>query len=186
MPRCQRCRAPILIAWTGRRRRYCSNGCRQAQHRRRAKLGILASSQSSEWTTPPTLFAKLNARYGPFTLDPCATPENALCEHYYTRAENGLTQSWTGKVFLNPPYGRGLSNWLRKTWESVTTGEADLVCCLLPARTDTSWWHEWVVRGEVEFLSGRLHFGGAQNGAPFPSAVVVFRNGKARYETRRK
>jgi hypothetical protein len=90
---------------------------------------------------------------------------------------------------MNPPYGRGIGAWMRKAWEAAQT-TAELVCCLVPARTDTRWWHTYCTRGEIEFLEGRLHFGGAANGAPFPSAVVVFRNaglpaarGENRYET---
>jgi len=148
------------------------------------------SSQTCEWTTPPDCFAALDARHGPFTLDPCATPENALCSRFFTLADDGLSQPWTGRVFANPPYGRPLGSWIQKAWESVTSGDAEIVVCLVPARTDTAWWHEYALRGEVECLKGRLHFGGAQNGAPFPSVVIVFRNARvsaepatARYET---
>jgi hypothetical protein len=94
-----------------------------------------------------------------------------------------LAQRWQGVVWCNPPYGRSIARWVRKAWESVEQGDAECVVCLLPARVDTRWWHTYCARGEVRFLRGRLRFGGAKSGAPFPSAVVVFRNAPARYET---
>lgn len=136
-------------------------------------------SRSVEWPTDPEVFARLDALHGPFTLDPCATAENAKCARYFTSDDDGLAQHWSGRVFMNPPYGRALGAWMAKAWESVDRGEAELVACLVPARTDTRWWHEYAVRGEVEFVRGRLRFGSSSAGAPFPSAVVVFRNATA-------
>jgi phage N-6-adenine-methyltransferase len=121
------------------------------------------------------LFAGLAARFGGFDLDPAATPDNAKCPRFFTRAEDGLRQPWAGRVWLNPPYGREIAAWVRKGWEAAQT-TAELVVCLVPARTDTSWWHRYCALGEVEFLPGRVRFGSASSGAPFPSAVVVFRN----------
>jgi phage N-6-adenine-methyltransferase len=121
------------------------------------------------------VFARLEQKFGPFGLDPCATAENAKCPRYFTRADDGLAQEWTGLVFMNPPYGREIGRWMAKAWEA-SQSSAGLVVCLVPARTDTRWWHEWAMRGEIEFLRGRLRFGDLRNSAPFPSAVVVFRN----------
>lgn len=133
------------------------------------------SSRTDEWPTDPSVFAELDERYGPLTLDPCATAENAKCPRHFSREENGLAQEWTGRVFMNPPYGRTIGEWLRKAWWAAQSG-AEIVVCLVPARTDTRWWHEYAMRGEIEFLRGRLRFGDSTNSAPFPSAVVVFRN----------
>src|SRR5207302_2406705 len=105
-------------------------------------------------------------------LDACATPENALCECYFTKAQDSLRQEWTGTVFCNPPYGLEISRWLRKAVAAARTGAT--VVCLVPARTDTSWWHDYCLQGEVSFVRGRLHFGDGKGPAPFPSAVVVF------------
>jgi phage N-6-adenine-methyltransferase len=116
----------------------------------------------------------LAAKYGPFDLDVCATPENAKCARYYTREQDGLAQSWTGRVWMNPPYGREIGLWVAKALASVESGDAEIVVCLVPARTDTRWWHQYAAKGEVEFLTGRVKFGGCKNSAPFPSAVVVF------------
>jgi phage N-6-adenine-methyltransferase len=130
------------------------------------------SSASDEWATPQLLFDELDQIFGGFTLDPCATPENAKCSCFFTRADDGLLKSWTGKVFMNPPYGRQIGRWVRKAWEESLGGT--LVVCLLPARVDTRWWHEFARKGHVHFLRGRLKFGSARNSAPFPSAIVTF------------
>jgi len=130
------------------------------------------SSTSDEWETPQALFNELSWIFGGFTLDPCASPENAKCARFFTRAENGLAQRWDGKVFMNPPYGRAIGRWVKKALEESLNGA--LVVCLLPARTDTRWWQDYARRGQVWFLRGRLKFGQARNAAPFPSAIVIF------------
>ena len=131
------------------------------------------SSASGEWATPQELFDVLDSEFH-FTLDPCATPENAKCKSYFTRGDDGLAQSWAPeRVFVNPPYGREIGHWMRKAWEESQAGA--LVVCLIPARTDTAWWHDYAMKGEFRFIRGRLKFGGAKNSAPFPSAVIVFR-----------
>lgn len=135
---------------------------------------VMFSSRADDWETPQWLFDQLNAEFG-FTLDVCATPDNAKCERYYTKAEDGLAQDWSGVCWMNPPYGREIGRWIEKAYESSLGGVT--VVCLLPSRTDTKWWHEYVMRGEVRFLRGRLKFGGSKNSAPFPSAVVIFRGG---------
>jgi site-specific DNA-methyltransferase (adenine-specific) len=134
-------------------------------------------SRSPEWATPRDLFRALDAEFR-FDFDPCATPETATCPRYFTPADDGLRQEWTGRVFMNPPYGRTIGAWMRKAWEASQT-TAEVAVCLVPARTDTAWWHSYATRGEVRFLQGRLRFGGAASGAPFPSAVVVFRYTKS-------
>ena len=130
------------------------------------------SSASCEWATPQAVFNELERIFGQFTLDPCATPENAKCSWYFTRHDDGLIQPWSGKVFMNPPYGREIGKWVRKAWTESLNGA--LVVCLLPARVDTHWWHEYASRGYVHFFPGRLKFGASVNSAPFPSALVIF------------
>jgi len=134
----------------------------------------LFSSASHYWATPQEVFNSLDAEFH-FTLDACATPENAKCARFYTEQENGLWRSWDGVVFVNPPYGRLIGEWIQKAyWEAVRGGCT--VVMLLPARTDTRWWHGWVMKAdEIRFIRGRLKFGGAKTGAPFPSCIVVFR-----------
>lgn len=134
---------------------------------------VMFSSKTQEWSTPLGFFESLDKTFQ-FTLDPCATPENAKCRRFFTPEQDGLKQKWTGRVFMNPPYGRGIGAWVKKAWETSRTGV--LVVCLLPARTDTSWWHDYCLQGDVRFLRGRLRFkiGDVGARAPFPSAVVTF------------
>ena len=136
----------------------------------------LYSSVSDEWPTPRAFFAKLNRRYR-FTLDPCATLENAVVPSYFTKEQDGLAQDWgTHRVFCNPPFGRNgrmIGKWARKCFEASQQGA--LVVLLAAARTDTKWFHEWVQgKAEVIFLRGRLQFGTAENSAPFPSMLAVY------------
>lgn len=130
------------------------------------------SSKTPEWATPQKFFDDLNAEFD-FSLDPCATEENAKCKNFFTLSENGLEQEWKGNVFMNPPYGRGIGVWVKKAYESAMGGAT--VVCLLPSRTDTKWWHDYCMKGEMRFVRGRLKFGDGKNSAPFPSAVVIFK-----------
>lgn len=136
------------------------------------------SSATAEWSTPADFFAGVEAEFGPFDLDPCATAENAKATVFYTKEQDGLEKPWFGKVFLNPPYGRGISDWIEEAVAATSEfGKAELVVALLPARVDTRWWHDLVVpyASEIQFIRGRLKFGGAKHSAPFPSALVIFR-----------
>lgn len=132
-------------------------------------------SATDMWATPSDLFDELNAEFH-FTLDPCATAENAKCKKFYTRAEDGLKQDWEGEtVFCNPPYGRAIYDWIKKCYtESLKPGT--VVVALIPARTDTRYFHEFVYHKvkDIRFIKGRLKFGNAKHNAPFPSMVVVF------------
>ena len=135
----------------------------------------LYSSRSEEWPTPQQFFISLNHEFH-FTLDPCATKQNAKCRRYFTKAQNGLDQDWTThRVFCNPPYGRDISNWARKCFEASRGGA--LVVLLAHARTDTRWFHDWVYgkADEIRFIRGRLKFGDGRQSAPFPSLVAVYR-----------
>jgi len=140
-------------------------------------MNVHYSSKSNEWGTPRELFERLAEMFGPFTLDPCATPINAKCEKFYTLADDGLVQSWAGeRVFMNPPYGRVIGQWIEKAYRESMNGA--MVVCLIPARTDTRYWHDYVMRAhEIILLRGRVRFVGGASCAPFPSAVVVFGGG---------
>ena len=135
-------------------------------------MNVHFSSATDLHATPQEFFNKLNDEFN-FTVDVCATPENAKCEIFYTKEDDGLSQNWSGNVWLNPPYGREIGLWMAKASEAAKAGAT--VVCLVPARTDTAWWHEHVIKHEVRFIKGRLKFGNAKNNAPFPSAVVVMR-----------
>lgn len=141
------------------------------------------SSESVEWYTPPDLFELASAAYGPFDLDPAADPRSPiwpLVERHWTVADDGLAQPWEGAVWVNPPYGRTIGDWTRKAAAEVAAGRASVVVMLVPARTDTRWWVEAIEAGaEAEYLEGRVRFvlpdGKRLAGAPFPSALLVFR-----------
>lgn len=133
----------------------------------------MMSSKTDEHSTPQDFYDSLDTEFN-FRLDPCATEGNKKCPEYYTREENGLRQIWRGPVFMNPPYGRTIGDWVDKAIDTFQKGE--LVVCLLPSRTDTRWFHKLLDLGqEMRFIKGRLKFGGAKNSAPFPSVVFVLR-----------
>ncbi len=126
------------------------------------------------WATPQDFFDNLNAEFD-FDIDVCATPENAKCNKFFTEEQDGLSQSWGGTCWCNPPYGREIGKWVSKAYASCKDDGVTVVM-LLPARTDTKWFHEYIYhKAEIRFIKGRLKFGGATNSAPFPSMVVVFR-----------
>jgi len=130
-------------------------------------------SDRHTWETPADLFERLDREFS-FTLDVCALPETAKCEHYFTPEDDGLAKEWSGVCWMNPPYGREIGKWMQKAFNASKYGCT--VVCLVPVRTDTEWWHNFSIRGEVRFIRGRLKFGGAKSGAPFPSAIVIFRD----------
>ena len=130
---------------------------------------LMFSSKTDLWETPQDLFDKYDAIYH-FETDVCALSENAKCKRFFTPEMDGLKQEWTGVCWCNPPYGRQIGKWVEKAVKSSAT-----VVMLLPARTDTKWFHDWCLPyGKIEFLRGRLKFGGCDNSAPFPSMIVVF------------
>jgi phage N-6-adenine-methyltransferase len=134
-------------------------------------MSVHFSSATDNWATPQDLFDKLNDVYH-FELDVCASKENAKCKTFFTVEQDGLAQDWKGSCWMNPPYGREIGKWMAKAYESSKTGAK--VVCLVPARTDTVWWHDYAMNGKITFLKGRLKFGNSKNSAPFPSALVVF------------
>jgi phage N-6-adenine-methyltransferase len=138
-------------------------------------MDVLFSSEDMKWSTPQDFYDILNEEFN-FTLDPACSQGSAKCETYFTPVDDGLKQSWEGHtIFLNPPYGREIGDWMLKAAkESELHGVT--VVCLVPSRTDTVWWHSSVFEynADVRFVKGRLKFGNAVNSAPFPSAVVIF------------
>ena len=140
------------------------------------QLKLAFSSQSEEWATPTVFFEELDKEFH-FDLDVCATPENAKCVRYYTRADDGLKQAWSedgSVIWCNPPYGRQISAWVRKAYEEMQKGAT--VVMLVFARTETRWFHEYIYgKAEIRFVKGRIHFSNSKNPAPSPSMVVIFR-----------
>jgi phage N-6-adenine-methyltransferase len=131
------------------------------------------SSNTDQWATPQDFFDEINKEFN-LELDVCADHYNHKCDIYFTKHDNGLTQNWyKRRCWMNPPYGREIGKWVKKASESNT-----LVVCLLPARTDTKWFHDYIYnKAEIRFIKGRLKFGYSKNSAPFPSMIVIFKGG---------
>nr|DAJ94256.1 MAG TPA: DNA N-6-adenine-methyltransferase [Caudoviricetes sp.] len=139
---------------------------------------VIFSSKSDMWETPQYFFDKLDEKFH-FDIDVCATKENAKCKKYYTREQDGLLQEWQGTCWCNPPYGREIIKWVRKA--SISAKNGATVVMLVPARTDTKWFHEYIYKKEkvkIKFIKGRLKFGNEKNPAPFPSMLVLFESFK--------
>lgn len=137
------------------------------------KMDVHYSNKTPIWETPQDLFDKLNAEFN-FGTDVCALPENKKVNRYYTPDQDGLSQQWTGTCWMNPPYGRQIGKWVQKAHDSAQAGAT--VVCLLPSRTDTRWWHDYVMQAaDIRFIKGRLKFSGNKDNAPFPNAIVVFK-----------
>lgn len=135
-------------------------------------MNVHFSSKDNTWETPQDFFDKLDREFR-FTLDPCCVPETAKCKRFFTPEDDGLKQSWDNEiVYMNPPYGREIGKWIKKASEQKN----GLVVCLIPSRTDTRWFHDYLYNKpnvELRFIKGRLKFGGSKNSAPFPSLVAI-------------
>lgn len=131
-------------------------------------------SRTPEHATPPEFFEMLDRKFN-FTLDPCATDQNAKCDHYFTKDDDGLSRSWKDhSVFMNPPYGRAIVDWVKKAYEE-SRDQNTVVVGLLPAKTDTRWFHDWVYnKSIIQLWKGRLKFSGTENSAPFGSMIVIW------------
>ena len=134
------------------------------------------ASKNNTWETPDDLFTKINSEFN-FTLDVAASAENTKCAKFFTQEDNGLVQDWGKEIcWLNPPYGDGiskLSNWVKKGREASLLGAT--VVILIPARTNTEWFHNYCLKGEVRFVRGRPKFKGAKHGLPQPLLFVIFK-----------
>ncbi len=142
----------------------------------------MVSSKSNEWETPQGLFDELDREFH-FTLDPCATDQNAKCVKFYTKHDNGLKQSWANeRIFMNPPYGGHTGKWIEKAW--YESGNGAIVVCLIVSATDRSYWHDYIFpfASEIRWLRGRVTFGDAKSTAPFASAILVFNGDKSQYQ----
>lgn len=148
------------------------------------KIEACLSSKSTEWETPQDFFDKLNAEYL-FTLDPCCQTYNAKCEKFYTPKEDGLSKDWSGEtVFVNPPYGNSICEWVKKCYDEAQNGTR--IVMLVPARPDTKYFHQYIYKQpnvRIEFIKGRLKFVNRTipdwetkkpESAPFPSMLVYF------------
>ena len=138
------------------------------------KTETLWSRNLDEWETPQDFYERIDNEFH-FNLDPCSTDENHKTMLYYTKQQDGLKQPWGGcRVWCNPPYSN-VKAWVRKAYNEARHPNT-LIVMLLPARTDTKWFQDYVLhRSEVRFIRGRLKFSNAKNNAPFPSMLVIFR-----------
>ena len=139
-----------------------------------ANMSVHYTSNSNEWATPQEFYNRLDFEFN-FDLDPCSDGYNAKCERFFTKEDDGLIQDWSNStVFMNPPYGRVIKDWIRKAYEESKKGST--VVALIPSRTDTQYWHKYVMKAkEIRLVKGRIKFGDGRNSAPFPSAVVIFK-----------
>lgn len=134
---------------------------------------VMFSSATDLWATPQDYFDSV-AKEFQFTVDVCALPENAKCKRYFSPEDDGLAQKWGGVCWMNPPYGRVIGKWVKKAYNSAQDGAT--VVALLPARTDTKWFHDYIYgKAETRFIRGRLRFGGCKNPAPFPCMLVIWK-----------
>ena len=142
---------------------------------------LMFSSKKEDWETPKDFFDKLNDEFQ-FTLDACSDDKNYSVFKHFTKEDDGHSKDWGGEItFCNPPYGRKIGQWVKKAYETHKSAwnykYKTVVVMLLPARTDTKWFHDYIYnKAEIRFIKGRLKFGGCKNPAPFPSMIVVFRS----------
>ena len=141
---------------------------------------LMFSSETDLWATPTDFFEELDHEFN-FDLDPCANEENHKTPRFFTKEDDGLKKDWGGsRVFCNPPYGRETGLWVAKAYEEGHKPDT-LVVLLIPARTDTAYFHDYIYgRSEIRFVRGRLKFGDSRNAAPFPSMLVIYRGPKVR------
>lgn len=138
------------------------------------------ASKKQEYETPKKLFNKLNKEFN-FTIDVCADTYNKKVENFYSEKDNALIKDWNGVCWMNPPY-KDLKIWVKKAYKESLKGA--IVVCLIPARTNTNWWHEYCMKGEIRFIKGRPKFEGCKYGLPQPLAIVIFgREYKGSYKT---
>jgi transcriptional regulator with XRE-family HTH domain len=146
--------------------------------RRKFSVNQGNSTGNNYWETPPELADALTAAIGGFDLDPCAATSDrrkarVKAKVLLTAADDGLSARWNGRVFVNPPYSRGIADWIAKCWRESERG--CVVVGLLPVRPDTHWWHDYVAnKSDIFMLRGRLKFSGSSSAAPFPSGVVCW------------
>lgn len=136
----------------------------------------MPQSKTDKWATPPHIIELVVREFGAIDLDPASDGSNAVCSRFYTETTNGLIQEWNGNlVYVNPPYGRVLNDWVGKALDEFDAGRAKRIVMLLPSRTCTRWFHRLYERTDVEirFLKGRLKYGDGTSPAPFPSMIVV-------------
>jgi phage N-6-adenine-methyltransferase len=167
---------PDRAATSAERQRVFTQQRREelAELRRKLQQKVYHQSKRHDWGTPWHVFREYDAEFH-FTLDVCASAENTKCPRYFSEGMDGLAQDWGDDIcWMNPPYGPAIGLWLEKAYRSSLVGAT--VCCLVPARTGTRWWHDWVLeKAEVRLRKGRITFVGAPHPAGFDSVAVIYR-----------
>lgn len=149
----------------------------------RSNIGVHRTTANPTWRTPGRIFADLDTEFG-FTLDPAASAPIRPDIEWFGEDEQGLWREWSGRVFVNPPYGRVIADWMRKI--VLERERCDVIVALVPARTDSAWWHDYAMQAdEIRFIRGRLSFEGVDapkgHNAPFPSVLLVYRGSHAEH-----
>jgi phage N-6-adenine-methyltransferase len=144
-----------------------------------ANFDVAFGSTNKDWETPDEIFIPLDKEFG-FTLDVCADMDNTKCALFISKERNGLKQDWNGTCWMNPPFG-DKKLWVKKAYQESQKGAT--VVCLLPCRTNTNWWHDYCMKGEIRFIRGRPKFKGAKHGLPQPLAIVIFRGANEEFRT---
>jgi phage N-6-adenine-methyltransferase len=156
-------------------RRYAQKRAEELQQlRQQLAQRVYHKSKKHDWETPWPVFREYDAEFH-FTLDVCATAENTKCARFFSPEVDGLVQDWGDDIcWMNPPYGDALPAWMAKAYLSSLAGAT--VVCLVPSRTGTNWWHDWVLgKGEIRQRKGRITFVGAPSNAGFASVAVIYR-----------
>jgi phage N-6-adenine-methyltransferase len=133
-------------------------------------------SNRQDWETPQDMFDAINDRFS-FTRDVCASPTNKKCEVFFCEENSCLDKEWDGVNWMNPPF-KDMKKFVAKAYEQRDNA---ITVCLLPARTNTRWWHELCMKGEIIFICGRPKFGDNIHGLPQPLALVVFGSGASNF-----
>jgi site-specific DNA-methyltransferase (adenine-specific) len=157
-----------------RQRRFAQKRAEELQQlRQKLATKVYHQSKRTTWATPWDVFGEYDAEFH-FTLDVCATADTAKCPRFFSPEVDGLAQDWGDDIcWMNPPYGREIGLWLEKAYRSSLAGAT--VCCLIPARTGTRWWHAWVLgKGEIRYRKGRIIFEGATDPAGFDALAVIY------------
>ncbi len=147
------------------------------------KIGVHFQSEKDDWHTPPEVIQCVVAVLGKIDLDPCSNwfgPPNVPAGIHYTENEDGLKQEWIGRVYMNPPYGREISNWVDRLCNEYLNGNVTEAVALVPSRTDTKWFRQFRNFPRC-FIWGRLKFSEEETSAPFPSMAVYLGRNKRKF-----
>lgn len=146
-----------------------------------AQAVYYAGSATAEWYTPPAFVALVVQVLGSIDVDPCSNTERSIpAERHFTQEEDGLSHYWYGRIYMNPPYGDVIGQWVKHLCREYMAGRTKEAIALVPARTDTQWFSLFSAFSQC-FIRGRLKFGGSETSAPFPSAAIYLGPNEERF-----